>query len=951
MFSVRVKKFTVMAMILPLLIPSAFVRAEGEEKQTAQSVNVTAQDNYYFEEYENYLNSFQPTDAGTKVVLKSADALGGSSAKSVSYADCENALEFTQSGSFAEWDFHIEESNFYEISLAYAPLRSNGYDITVSLQFDGKYPFGALEEITLSRFWKNSTDEFEKDKNGNDITPEQEMAGGFVTDSAEDKSGIVLEPYRVYLERGSHKFKLISGAEAFVLSNLSLTPYTEIKPYSDVYDSSKKSDSSAETIYIEGEKADLKTANSLSPKSDSDASLTPNSATNDYLNCIGGTTWQSAGDTLYWNFNVKYSGYYKLAFNYKQSDVINGESFRWIKIDGKTPFKELENIRFSYTTKWKYSEFTNEKGEPYYIWLDEGNHTFSMEVTMSEVSEYFKRLRKIVDTLGEEYMEIVMITGDSPDVNRDYELFKQIPNLNETLNAAYKDLKGLAADIEKASGERSNQYVASFNNMARVIKNMVDSPYMAHQYVKNYYTNYCTVSSWLYDMKQMPIKLDQIQLVPSEKEYPGVDKGFFKSLTYSFKRFAASFAGDYTSDQGENDTQLELWVNWGIDQSKALTSLVQQSFTKKTGISVNVRVTNASLVKGILSGNYPDVSLHLARTEPVNLGIRGALYDLKNFADYDEVLKRFQKGAEIPYTYNGKAYALPDTQAFYIMFYRTDILEELDLEIPTNWDEFLRVATIIQRSNMQIYIPYTQITTTTTVNTGLGGLNLYPTLMAQNKVSIYNDSKNACQINTPAATSVFKFWTDLYTEYKYLREADFYNRFRVGSMPLGVAPYATYMTLVDAAPEIKGKWGIACVPGMSGGSNAVAGSGTGCSIVKKSSHKEEAWEFLKWWTSADTQLRYSNNVESMLGTVGRQHTSNVEAFSDMAWDSDAKNVLLEQWSRVEELPEIPGSYYLTRAVDQAFWAVLNSGDDCQATMDKWNDIANGEIARKIKEYE
>ncbi len=141
-------------------------------------------------------------------------------------------------------------------------------------------------------------------------------------------------------------------------------------------------------------------------------------------------------------------------------------------------------------------------------------------------------------------------------------------------------------------------------------------------------------------------------------------------------------------------------------------------------------------------------------------------------------------------------------------------------------------------------------------------------------------------------------------------------------MPLGIAQYSVYLTLYDAAPEIKNRWAVACVPSTDGGNGFVAGSGTGCGIVKKSKHKAAAWEFLKWWTAADTQVRYSGNVESVLGMLGRPQTSNVEALESLAWNAEDKANILKQWESVREIPEIPGSYYLTRSVDQAFSQVI-----------------------------
>lgn len=583
------------------------------------------------------------------------------------------------------------------------------------------------------------------------------------------------------------------------------------------------------------------------------------------INYIGGTSWQHSGSTITWNFNVEKSGYYYLNLRYKQSDLVNGESWRWLKIDGKTPFEEAKSLKFPYDTSWKYYNFADEKNEPYYFYLEEGPHTVSLEVTVGDMSKYFYELSKIVDVLGDEYIKMVMITSEDPDVSRDYDLDKQIPGFLDTLTDCSNKLGKLSEEMTGDNGQAS-QAVSAMKNMKRVIDNMIKSPYIAQQYVKDYYTNYTSIGSWLYDMISMPLAVDQIQFVPAGKNYVNNNANFFEQLAYDTVRLVSSFSNDYslTDADAESENTIRLWVNWGQDQAAALNSLIEDSFTPKTGISVKVEIVNASLINGILAGNYPDMSLQMARTEPVNLGIRGALADLKQFDDYDQVLERFQDGAEVPYTYNGAAYALPDTQNFMLMFYRKDVLEELGLEVPKTWDEFLHCATIIQRNNMNVYVPFTQITTSTVVNQGIGNLHLYPTLMWQNGLSIYNEERNATAIASKSALNVFKMWTDFYLKYGFYKEADFYNRLRVGVMPLGIAPYTTYMQFYSAAPEIRGRWSIATVPGTvaeDGSINrSVAGSGTGCAIIKKSNKQEQAWEFLKWWTSADTQKRYNNNL-------------------------------------------------------------------------------------------
>ena len=123
-----------------------------------------------------------------------------------------------------------------------------------------------------------------------------------------------------------------------------------------------------------------------------------------------------------------------------------------------------------------------------------------------------------------------------------------------------------------------------------------------------------------------------------------------------------------------------------------------------------------------------------------------------------------------------------------------------------------------------------------------------------------------------------------------------------------------------------------------------------CIIMADTEYPQECWEFLKWWTSADTQLSYNNNVESILGTVSRTTTATLEAFESMAWEKNDLVVLLEQRRRIQEIPEVPGSYYVSRSVDQAFWGVVNDVDTPKDSLMKWNEISNSEIERKIKQY-
>ena len=896
--------------------------------------------------------------ANEDIVLEGADfALEENSEvkKLAEYEGKLNVIKWDSQKGSVKYEFNVPKDGIYNINLTYMQLPCQAKDIQIGLRVDGKYLFEGMETLFLPRIWTNKG-KVKEDENGDQIAPEQTELSVYTEQLLSDKEGVAVKPYEFAFSKGNHTVTVEMKEEAFVLANIALIAPEKVRSYKEISANYNKKDYyNGKPIVLEGEAADIKTSNSLIPKSDNSVSVTPSNPRNLMINYIGSKNWSSVGQVLTWKVNVAKTGLYKLAFKFKQSDLVNGISYRSMKIDGKTPFAEAEAIAFGYKTSWQIADFADKDDTPYLIYLTEGKHEISFDVTLAETAEFYSRLKEMVTEIGDLYIKINMITGETPDANRNYDLFKQIPQFNETLKELYEGLEKLSEDMKKQSGKRSNSVIAAIANMSRVLKSMYDNPYTSHKYKSDYYTNYTSLSSWLYEMKSMPLSLDQILLTAPDYDTQSQEVGFFKSLFFSVMRYIHSFSLDYadlsTNDGGDS---IKVWVNTGRDQAQIMQMLIREDFTPKTGIKVNFQAVNATVVKGVLSGNPPDIELNMSRTEPVNLAMRGVLYDLSSFDDYDEVAQRFQKTAMYPYEYEGGVYALPATQAFYVMYYREDILNQLGLVAPTTWEEFKECAVTIQRNKMQVWLPYTQIQATTTVNIGIGGLSIFPTLMAQNGLSLYTKEFNGSSLNTKESISVFNEWTDYYTEYKLPKEASFLTRFRVGTMPLGIDTYLLYQTLNSAAPEIKGRWKVAPLPGVMGENstinNASTGSGTGNVIIKGTGKEKLAWEFLKWWTSADIQVRYSNNLESVLGPVGRIDTANVEAFSRLSWSKNDKEILMKQWEQVVEVKEIPGGYYLTRALDQAFWNVTNGQATAKDAILEWSMVADNEIKRKIEEY-
>ena len=125
---------------------------------------------------------------------------------------------------------------------------------------------------------------------------------------------------------------------------------------------------------------------------------------------------------------------------------------------------------------------------------------------------------------------------------------------------------------------------------------------------------------------------------------------------------------------------------------------------------------------------------------------------------------------------------------------------------------------------------------------------------------------------------------------------------------------------------------------------------TGTVMLAGSDNQENAWEFMKWYTSADFQIPYSNDIVSIKGIAARPATANTEALAELPWTNEEATNILAQFDNLAAVENHPGSYYLARYINFAFLAAYNDGKDpADALMDYVNTI-NKEIIRKRQEF-
>ena len=947
------------AALLVASVPCVCMGTVQADTTSASELSTVAAeaDSSNYRNYINYLSSIEANDANGEIFVSAKSGITNitEGVAIASEEEYEQVYKMSEEGGVT-FTFSVAESAFYTAELVFTNTQENTETYDYSIKIDGKYPFSACEELTVNALWEDDG-EIRELANGYQVAPLQKHIDGFVSRAIIDDTGIVSEPYRFYLSAGKHTVTVTQLSSAdMILAAVRFKAPEVINSYEDVSQNySQLKRYNGNQIVIEGEDSYYRSAYSLTSKSDnSSVNVSPSSAVKSLINYIGGTTWSKIGNEIAWQFDVPEDGLYKLGFSFKQTGVQNGQVYRWLKIDGKTPFSEASEIGFEFKNAWQFKPFADDEGNDYLVYLTKGPHTLSLAVTLSDISIVYEKLSDIVQQVSDLYLDIVMITGENPDSNRNYQLDKQIPDFAETLDTLLDSVNALNDDLKNGL-EANGELDGSLNNMARILKKMRSSLYNAHLQLSAYYSQYQTLSAWLQDILEMPLSIDRIILAAPDAPYKDTKATFLEKIRFSLERYVSSYTSStaMVSITDESYPTIKLWANWGRDQVKILSTMIQD-FSSKYKINVVFEQVNASLVQGIISNNSPDIYLHMSRTEPVNLAMRGVLYDLTQFSDCDEVLKNFQDGADTPYRYKDGLYALPDTQSFYVMYYRKDLLDGMGIKVPKTWDEFYEVSGILQRHNMNSYLPYVKIQSTTTVNTGVGGLSIFPSLVLQNGVDIYKSDLSKTNLSSNEAIKAFDFWTEFYTLYGLDAGVNFAQKFRVGTVPIGIDLYSNYQTLKATSPVIDGKWEIAELPGVlnSDGTinNVSSGSGSGCGIMKSSKEKEAAWTFLKWWVSEETQYQYYSEVEAVLGESGRGATSNINAVKRFYWDSNTLEVILSQWEKVQEIPEVPGSYFVSRSVDQAYWAVVNGEDSAKDALIKWAELSDQEIERKTAEY-
>lgn len=884
----------------------------------------------------------QNADSGVQIISPAADA--GNLGQNVTLLE-DGVLRFDKGQAFADFAVTVDKAGFYRINLDYAQTEETNKAIKFGLLIDNAYPFNEAAEIVAPRIFADGG-EIRVDSVGNEITPKQVQVLDLQSTTLKNTNGYYDSDYLFYFDEGEHIVSIIGGDVQFLLSAVRLTGERAVPTYEAYLAAHPSQDTRGLMIKHQAEDAYQKSDSVLYPSYDrvNAATEDQHSELNDpkyiRINTIGGSLWKTPGQWISWQVEVPQDGYYNLGMKFRQNYLDGLFTSRDIFIDGELLFEELQGVKFNYDDEWQTMTLADEAGEPLKIYLTKGTHELRMEVTMGDFAETLRQLNDCIFDVNDLYRRIIMITSTNPDSYTDYFLAERVPDLMTVLTRSRDTLEKQMNDIIAISGAKGSK-TASLDTLRVQLELFLEDPEEITLRLSSFKDNISAVGSWLVDIQAQGLQLDYLYLKSPDVETPKAGTDFMADTVFTFQRFLASFDSTTSVLSGEGDAQaphIKVWLSGsGRDQAQVLKDLIDESFTPETGIIVDLELVQGSLIEATLAGMGPDVALLVSEDQPVNFAIRGALYDLTNFEDFNEVTGRFYDAAMEPFWYNGGCYALPDTQVFNMLFYRTDVFEDLGIQPPETWDDFYALLPIIQRNNLQITVQ-----------------DLFATLYFQQGGSYYNETGTRSLLDSEGAIAAMEAYTDLYTTYGFEVKTDFYSRFRSGELVMSIQPYNVYNQLTVAAPEINGLWAMMPIPGtpMEDGSINRAQNTTvsGTIMLDSAKNKDAAWEFMKWWSREDTKASYGISLEGLMGPSARFTPANIETMALLPWSNDELDALMEAMALCVGIPQLPGSYYTSRGLTNAFRTIVYNDATPQSVMKLQTRYINEEITRKREEF-
>lgn len=263
----------------------------------------------------------------------------------------------------------------------------------------------------------------------------------------------------------------------------------------------------------------------------------------------------------------------------------------------------------------------------------------------------------------------------------------------------------------------------------------------------------------------------------------------------------------------------------------------------------------------------PDVAQMTYNAIP-SFAITGALADIEanTDADLDEL---FLSGVLGNVRIDGTTYGVPQDFGPGVMYYRTDIFEEVGVAVPETWDEFATAGEQIRSAADERYMTY--------LDAGLADFSYMGLWQKAAKPWTLNDTDLTLDLGGDGSQEWADYWGDLNRRDLLVHSAmgsdEWFRQMGEGKIATWIVGAWGLQALQGNLPDNEGLWRVAPMPTWEAGKPASSQFGGSATVVLEQSEKKSAATKFALWLNSDPTA-----VESLKVDQGLLPTTNA------AWD-------------------------------------------------------------------
>ncbi|MGV9768531.1 ABC transporter substrate-binding protein [Microbacterium sp. NPDC003461] len=346
----------------------------------------------------------------------------------------------------------------------------------------------------------------------------------------------------------------------------------------------------------------------------------------------------------------------------------------------------------------------------------------------------------------------------------------------------------------------------------------------------------------------------------------------------------AACGGSDTEPAAEGQVTIDFFHRWPNEPKNSyFADLVERFEEENPDIKVNVEsVLNdaykdkVKVVAG--SANAPDVMFSWSGSFLAELAKGDALMDLGPWlADNPEVADSFYESQLQPFTVDDVQYGLPIGMHSKLFFYNADVFDELGLEAPTTWDEFIDVLDALQDEGLTPIEYGAQ--DQWTIAHYVGTLNQR---MLDPEVFLADQDPTTGEFTDDGYVEALERFQELSTYMNEDMTAVTHevarNAWIAGDAPIMYMQSSEVGYFGDAQFEYA-TFNMPSVAGGKGDPEQLTGAPEGFVISKTTEHPEEAQRFVEFMLSESNGVKYSEDTGELSAVQGAVEKADVPEIS------------------------------------------------------------------------